>query len=61
MRTLEAFSKGPSGSSAEFYHTLVSARTGARKRGNCQSHNKRSMFHLHNINSFHYVASLKFL
>jgi hypothetical protein len=61
MRTLEAFSTGPAGSSAEFCRTLVSARTGARKRGNCQSHNGCSMLHLHNINSFHYVASLEFL
>ena len=40
---------GPSGSSAEFCRTLVSARTGARKRGNCQSHNERSMFHLYRV------------
>jgi hypothetical protein len=61
MRTLEAFSMGLSGSSAEFYRILVSAHTGAHKRGNCQSQKKHSMFHLYYINPFHYVAAFKFL
>jgi hypothetical protein len=59
MRTLEASSMGPSGSSEEFYHTLVSAHTGARKHGNCESHKEYSMFHLYNLKTISVCWFLK--
>lgn len=52
---------GPSGSSEEFCHTLVSAHKGARKHGNCESHTECSLFHLYNLKPFHYTAALNFL